>query len=692
MRQCRFIRPLLLRTPPDPASFRLRDIREMLFLGREFAKLGEQVIYDTIRFYTMSIADFLGEYFESDLVKAHFSGSGIIGTALGVYSPGTAYVLLHHYMGEVDGASGAWGFARGGMGAVSKALAAALQAHGGEIRTDAPVERVIVRNGKVSGVALANGDEYHAKIVVSNLDPKRTFLKLMDEKDLDPAFVKRARNFKIRGSSGKLNIALDGLPEFPALGRDNPLRFGDMHFIDSLERMERAYDDWKNGTWSKDPYLDLLIPSLTDPTMAPPGKHFMSVFVQYVPPKIHGRDWTDQDRDGFKQTVIDQIARHSPNFKQLIRHVEVRTPRELENEVGLTEGNIFQGELTMDQLLFNRPFPGYAQYRGPVSGLYMCGSGTHPGGGVMAAPGANAAREILLDLRRPNPCPRAGAMTDSNRIVIIGAGHNGLVCAAYLARAGREVVVLEAAEQVGGAAVTREFAPGFRVSACAHLLYLLDARISRDLNLASHGLKLARSNLKTVALAGEGEHLVIAGGKIEAGNVSGADRAALAAHQRAHAALRQRAREAAQSLPAEDRRRRPLPMSWARRMLGFDIRRLGREDMQEFLRIVGINIFDVLEENFETPLLKGALALDAVLGANLGPRSNNSVLALLHRMSGPAGGAPGIPEGGMGAVTAAIAAAARGSGATLRTVEPGGADHARWWPRLGRRTGERRDR
>ncbi len=405
MRQCRFIQPLLLRTPPDPTSFRLRDLREMLFLGKEFAKLSEQVIYDTLRFYTMSIADFLAEYFESDAVKARFSGSGIIGTALGVYSPGTAYVLLHHYMGEVDGSSGAWGFARGGMGAVSNALGSALKAHGGEIRTDATVEQVIVRNGKVRGVVLANGDEINADIVVSNLDPKRTFLKLMDEKDLSPAFLKRAKNFKIRGSSGKLNIALDGLPEFPALGRDNPLRFGDMHFVDSLERLERAYDDWKSGTWSKDPYLDLLIPSLTDPTMAPPGKHFMSVFVQYVPAKIHGKDWTDADRDGFRDTVLDQIARHSPNFRQLIRHVEVRTPRELENEVGLTEGNIFQGELTMDQLLFNRPFPGYAQYRGPVPGLYMCGSATHPGGGVMAAPGANAAREILLDLRRPNPVP-----------------------------------------------------------------------------------------------------------------------------------------------------------------------------------------------------------------------------------------------------------------------------------------------
>ena len=405
MRQCRFIRPLLLRSPPDPTSFKPRDIRELIYLGKEFAKVGEQFIYDTIRFYSMSIADFLSEYFESDLIKAHLSGSGIIGSAMGVYSPGTAYVLLHHYMGDVDGSIGAWGFARGGMGAVSKAIASSFMAAGGEIVTDADVERVLVRGNKVVGVATANGNEYRASIVVSNLDPKRTFTKLFDPKDLNPAFVKRARDFKIRGSSGKLNIALDGLPEFPALGKDNPLRFGDMHFLDSLERYERAYDDWKSGTWSKDPYLDLLIPSMTDPTMAPPGKHFMSVFVQYVPPKIHGRDWTDEDRDGFRDTVLDQIARYSPNFKQLVRHVEVRTPRELENEVGLTEGNIFQGELTMDQLLFNRPFPGYAQYRGPVKGFYMCGSGTHPGGGVMAAPGANAAREILHDLRRTSTVP-----------------------------------------------------------------------------------------------------------------------------------------------------------------------------------------------------------------------------------------------------------------------------------------------
>ena len=392
MRQCRFIRSMLLRTPPDPTSFKPRDLRELLHLGREFGKLGEQTIHDTIRFYTLSIADYLNEYFEHDVVKANFAGSGIIGTALGVHSPGTAYVLLHHYMGDVDGQAGAWGFARGGMGAVTQALGNALRSFGGEIVTDADVARIVVRSGKVTGVALANGDEYQADIVLSNLDPKRTFLKLMDERDIGAEVAKRARHFKIRGSSGKLNIALDGLPQFTALGRNHPLHCGDMHFLDSLERFERAYDDWKRGTWSKDPYLDLLIPSLTDPTMTPPGKHYMSVFVQYVPPQIEGRDWTDADRDAFRETVFDQIERYSPGFRKLVLHAEVRTPRELEAEVGLTEGNIFQCELTFDQLLFNRPFPGMAQYRGPVRGMYLCGSATHPGGGVMAAPGANAAR------------------------------------------------------------------------------------------------------------------------------------------------------------------------------------------------------------------------------------------------------------------------------------------------------------
>jgi phytoene dehydrogenase-like protein len=377
----------------------------LLHLGKRFYEMGEDRMYDTIRFWTMSVAEYLDEYFETDVIKASMSGSGIIGTALGIHSPGTAYVLLHHYMGEVDGNVGSWGYARGGMGAVSKAIAGAFQAYGGELRTDAGVEQILVSNGKVKGVALTNGEEINARTVVSAMDVKRTFLKCMDEKDLPADFYRRVRNFKIRGSSGKLNIALDGMPTFPALPKSNPLLDGDMHFIDSMERMERAYDDWKEGTWSKDPYVDMVIPTVTDPTMAPPGKHFMSCFIQYCPYRVEGRPWTSGERDAFAKTVIDQIGNYSPDFKDLILHVEIRTPEDIEREAGLSEGNIFHGELTMDQLLFNRPVPGYAQYRAPVGGLYMCGSSTHPGGGVMAAPGANAAREILQDLKRKNTVP-----------------------------------------------------------------------------------------------------------------------------------------------------------------------------------------------------------------------------------------------------------------------------------------------
>ena len=404
-RQCRLIRDFLLRTPPDPTSFHPRDLLELLTLGGKFMEMGEDRIYETLRFWTMSVADYLDEYFETDVIKAAKSDSGIIGTALGIHSPGTAYVLLHHYMGDVDGNIGSWGYARGGMGAVSNAIAGAFQAYGGELRTEAGVDKIIVADGKATGVGLENGDEIRGRIVVSAMDVKRTFLTCMDESDIDPVFRRRVDNFKIRGSSGKLNIALDGLPTFPALPKGSPLYTSDMHFIDSLERMERAYDDWKAGTWSQDPYMDMVMPTLVDPTMAPPGKHMMSCFVQYCPYEIEGRAWKPDEKAAFGQTVIDQIANYSPDFKDLILHVEVRTPQDIEAEIGITEGNIFHGELTMDQLLFNRPVPGFAQYRTPIDKLYMCGSSTHPGGGVMAAPGANAAREILRDLRRRNTVP-----------------------------------------------------------------------------------------------------------------------------------------------------------------------------------------------------------------------------------------------------------------------------------------------
>jgi phytoene dehydrogenase-like protein len=404
-RYAQLIRKTLMRTPPDPTSFRPRDIKELLFFAKELWSLGEKEIYEYVRFFTISAAEFLDDYFESDLIKAAMASAGIIGTALGVYSPGSSYILLHHVMGDVDGSIGAWGLPRGGMGAISDSLAGAMKQYGGELRTNAPVQQVLVENGKAVGVVLENGDEIRANIVVSNLDAKRTFTRIIDRKDLPEGIYEKACNYKIRGSSGKVNIALSGMPKFTGVPDNRYINRGGQGFTGSLETMERAYDCWKHGRFSDDPFVEGVIPSAWDPSVAPAGKHWMSNFVQYCPPELDTGPWTAEDRDQFGQAVIDKIARYSPGFKDLIVHVDVRTPFDMENEIGLTEGNIFQGELTIDQLLFNRPFPGYAQYRMPIKKLYMCGSSTHPGGGVSSVCGANAAREILMDLRRKNTVP-----------------------------------------------------------------------------------------------------------------------------------------------------------------------------------------------------------------------------------------------------------------------------------------------
>ena len=404
MRQCKIIKPLLKMTPPDPTSFAPKDIMGLFEFAKHFAGkdelggIGEKEIHETIRFWTMSVRDYLEEYFESEVIKAHMAGSAIIGTALGPYSPGSAYVLLHHYMGEVDGNVGAWGYARGGMGSITQAMSKSLLANGGSIKKGSAVKNILIKNNRTYGLALENGDEIYADKIVSNLDVKRTFLKVVEKKELPSEFYTAVKNFKIRGSSGKLNIALDDKPIWKSIPKDDPASTGDLHFTQSIEEMEGAYDDWKDGKWSTLPYVDMCIPTLNDPTMAPQGKHYMSVFVQYVPYNLADGGWTEEKRVQFGDHVMKRIGNYSTNFKDIILHAEVRTPKELEAEVGLTEGNIFQGELTMDQLMFNRPIPGYAQYKSPIKNLYMCGSSTHPGGGVMGAPGANAARVILSDL------------------------------------------------------------------------------------------------------------------------------------------------------------------------------------------------------------------------------------------------------------------------------------------------------
>jgi len=281
------------------------------------------------------------------------------------------------------------------MGAISDALAGALAEHGGEIRTNAGVQQVLVEDRKAVGVVLENGDEIRARIVVSNLDAKRTFTRIMDKNDLPEGIYEKASNFKIRGSSGKVNIALSAMPKFTGVPDNRYINRGGLNFTGSLETMERAFDCWKRGRWSDDPFIEAVIPSAWDPTVAPTGKHWMSNFIQYCPPELSDGPWTPEKRDAFGQTVVDKLERYSPGFKDLIVHMEVRTPHEIEQEIGLTEGNIFHGELTLDQLFFSRPTAGYADFKTPIRNYWQCGSGAHPGGGIMAMPGRLAAKEIL---------------------------------------------------------------------------------------------------------------------------------------------------------------------------------------------------------------------------------------------------------------------------------------------------------
>ena len=394
----RFVKPILDMTPPDPTSLDPRGVMDLLFLGRRFQALPDQDKYNQVQLMTMSAIDFLDQWFETDVLKATMAASGIIGTFLGVRSPGTAYVLLHHYMGEIDGAFRSWGLSRGGTGAISDAIAAAALEAGAEIRTETAVSKIIVKEGSAVGVVLANGDYLTAHVIASSVDPNLTFLKMVGTEHLPGEFVDDIKRYKFRGSSGKVNFALDALPDFRSLPGSGAHLRGAISISPSVEYMERAYDDAKYGRYSRRPYIDIVIPSLTDPSVAPPGKHVMSCFVQYAPYHLKEGAW-DEQRDTFGDTVVNTIAEHAPNFRNVILHRQVVTPLDLEREWGLSEGNIFQGELTLEQLFFLRPAPGWAQYRTPVRNLYMCGSATHPGGGIMGAPGRNAARMILKDVR-----------------------------------------------------------------------------------------------------------------------------------------------------------------------------------------------------------------------------------------------------------------------------------------------------
>ncbi len=392
----RFVKHIIDNPPPDPASFSPEHLVSLLELAERFVGLSEDHMVQLVKLMTMSSADLLDEWFESDHLKAPMAVSGIIGTFLGVRSPGTAYVMLHHYMGEIDGAFRAWGFAKGGTGAVSMACARAAAEAGVEIRTEAEVSKFLVRNGRCEGVVLANGDEIRAKAVCSGLEPRLTMLGLVGAEHLPTDYAARLSRFRLRGSSGKVNLAVDRVPEFTCRPGDGLHIRGDIAIAPSVDYLERAFDEAKYGAFSRRPFINAVIPSLTDPSLAPAGKHVVSCFVQYAPYDLAegAAAWPEQ-REAFGDAVVDTLSEYCPGLRESILHRQVLTPWDLEQEFGLSEGNIFHGELSLEQLFFLRPTWDSSRYMTPIRRLWLCASGAHPGGGIMGASGKLAANELL---------------------------------------------------------------------------------------------------------------------------------------------------------------------------------------------------------------------------------------------------------------------------------------------------------
>jgi phytoene dehydrogenase-like protein len=388
----------LATTPPDIDHTSRGDLWSMLKTGRALRNLGKRDLYRVLRWGPMAVADLVAEYFETELLRAVIAARGTFGTFLGPWSAGSALQLLIRAAGDPHPTGSAF-FAAGGMGAVTQAMASAAMANGVEIRTGADVIEIRVKNGAATGVLLGTGEEIAARAVISNADPKRTLLKLTDPTNLSPDFVQKLQNFRGNGTVAKVNLALSGLPNFTALknGNGDALK-GRIHIGPEIDYLERAFDESKYGNFSRQPYLEVAIPSLTDPTLAPEGKHVMSIYMQYAPYKLKG-DWESQ-RSALGQTVVQTLAQYAPGLPGLILHHQIITPRDLEEIYGLTGGQIFHGDLALDQFFTMRPLLDWARYRTPIDNLYLCGSGTHPGAGLTGGSGANAAKEILKHLKR----------------------------------------------------------------------------------------------------------------------------------------------------------------------------------------------------------------------------------------------------------------------------------------------------
>jgi phytoene dehydrogenase-like protein len=389
------VEPTLTMAPPDLLKPRLGDLRTLLSLGRAFRRLGDAA-GEAVEILTGAARPILDRWFESEELKGTLATDAVIGAMASPSMPGTAYVLFHHVMGESGGKRGVWTYVRGGMGGLTQALAAAARDLGADIRCDAEVARILVRDGRAVGVALATGNEFHAPIVASNADARVTFLRLLERSVLPEAFVADVERISYASASLKINVALGELPSFRALPgtAPGPQHRGTIHICPDQDYIERAFDDAKYGRPSAEPVLECTIPSAVDETVAPPGRHLMSMFVQYAPYELRDGSWDDR-REAFADRCFDVLDEYAPNFKRAVLARQVLTPLDLERVFNLTGGNIFQGAMTPGQLFAFRPVPGHASYRTPLGGLYLCGAAAHPGGGVMGTPGLNAAREIL---------------------------------------------------------------------------------------------------------------------------------------------------------------------------------------------------------------------------------------------------------------------------------------------------------
>jgi phytoene dehydrogenase-like protein len=387
---------VLALTPPDIDSPSRGDLWGMLQTGRSIRGLGKKDMYRLLRWGPAAVADVVAEYFETDLLRATIAARGIFGTFLGPWSAGSTLVLLLRAAGDSHPAGTAH-FAAGGMGSITQAMAQAARQAGAEIRTGAEVIEVRLKDGAATGVVLSTGEEIRAKAVVSNADPKRTLLKLVDPAHLPPDFALKLQHYRMPGTRAKVNLALSGLPKFTALNGDS-LMSGRIQIGPEIDYLERAFDDAKYGSFSQHPYLEVAIPSLADPSLAPSGQHVMSIYAQYAPYKLRHADWESQ-RVSLGDTVVKTIAQYAPNLPELILSHQIITPQDLEDTYGLTSGHIFHGELSLDQFFTMRPLLDWAQYRTPIQKLYLCGSGTHPGAGLTGGSGANAAKEILKTLK-----------------------------------------------------------------------------------------------------------------------------------------------------------------------------------------------------------------------------------------------------------------------------------------------------